>query len=350
MGHLAICNDQTVTEIITTGYISGKCSVGDHQVKTVTDIMSSFLCIKEGDYIFPWIIHNGNVRGIGFKYVFICAGNPIYVQGDPYPFKIPVRQKYYSYNIPISENEALDLFRNRLLWNAIGKKSLGRPRSITSQTPDEDELLLQLLNGKNPEGSSVNQRNTLLPLNYPPAVPLQINHNQTNDGFINVASINDIVIGNLPFRSGNHFKVEKVLEAWFLQEANRNHLNSFLASLGFNNYQFEWVGNYMPFGVSGSNIDVVAVISNGVHKVILVIELKHERNSINQYRFAANEVTVNAEFIERAFASFDRDYEVVKVVLTGHGNVRGNPARINDVHWIAYDYNDLNEINFIVKC
>ena len=106
----------------------------------------------------------------------------------------------------------------------------------------------------------------------------------------------------------------------------------------------------MPFGVSGSNIDVVAVISNGVHKVILVIELKHERNSINQYRFAANEVTVNAEFIERAFASFDRDYEVVKVVLTGHGNVRGNPARINDVHWIAYDYNDLNEINFIVKC
>ena len=39
MGHLAICNDQTVTEIITTGYISGKCSVGDHQVKTVADIM-----------------------------------------------------------------------------------------------------------------------------------------------------------------------------------------------------------------------------------------------------------------------------------------------------------------------
>jgi hypothetical protein len=67
MGHLAICNDQTVTEIITTGYISGKCNVGDHQVKTVADIMSSFLCIKEGDYIFPWIIHNGNGRGNSYK-------------------------------------------------------------------------------------------------------------------------------------------------------------------------------------------------------------------------------------------------------------------------------------------
>jgi hypothetical protein len=350
MGHLAICNDQTVKEIITTGYISGKCSVGDHQVKTVADIMSSFLCIKEGDYIFPWIIHNGNVKGIGFKYVFICSGNPIYVQGEPYPFKIPVRQEFYSYTVPLSENEALDLFRNQLLWNAIGKKSLGRPRSITSQTPDEDELILQLLNHKNPNGRTINQRPTLLPLNYANTVPLAINHNQSNVAFQNVASINDIVIGNLPFRSGGHFKVEKVLEAWFLQEANSNNLDGFLNSLGFNNYQFEWVGNYMPFGVSGSNIDVVAMISNGDHKVVLVIELKHQRNSINQYRFAANEVTVNAEFIERAFASFDRNYEVVKVVLTGNGRGRGVPVRINNVHWIAYEYNDLNEIIFARKC
>ena len=211
-------------------------------------------------------------------------------------------------------------------------------------------MLLQLLNGKNPEGRNVIQRNTLLPLNYPTSVPLQINHNQTNAGFINVASLNDIVIGNLPFRIGNHFKVEKVLEAWFLQEANRNHLDGFLNSLGFNDYQFEWVGNYMPFGVSGSNIDVVAIITNGVNKVVLVIELKHQRKSINQYRYAANEVLVNAQFIERAFASFNRDYEVVKVVLTGNGGGRGIPVRINNVHWIAYEYNELNEIIFVVKC
>jgi hypothetical protein len=350
MGHLAICNDQTVTEIITTGYISGKCSVGDHQVKTVADIMSSFLCIKEGDYIFPWIIHNGDVRGIGFKYVFICAGSPIYVQGELYPFKIPVRQEFYSYNTPLSENEALDLFRNRLLWNAIGKKSLGRPRSITSQTPDEDELLITLLNQKNPAGRNINQLAFELPVNYPTSVPLQINHNQTNAAFINVSSIDDIVIGNLPFRNGEHFKVEKVLEAWFLQEANNNNLNSFLNSLGFINYEFEWVGNYMPFGVSGSNIDVVAIITNKVIKVVLVIELKHERKSIKQYLFAADEVSVNAEFIKRAFASFDKHYEVVKVVLTGHGNVRGTPTKINNVHWIAYEYNDLDEINFVRKC
>jgi hypothetical protein len=350
MGHLAICNDQTVTEIITTGYISGKCSVGEHQVKTVADIMSSFLCIKEGDYIFPWIIHNGDVKGIGFKYVFICAGNPIYVQGEPYPFKIPVRQEFYSYTIPLSENEALDLFRNKLLWNAIGKKSLGRPRSITSQTPDEDALILQLLNDKNPNGRTINQRATLLSMNYANAVPLSINHNQSNAAFQNVVSINDIVIGNLPFRNGGHFKVEKVLEAWFLQEANSNNLDGFLNSLGFNDYQFEWVGNYMPFGVSGSNIDVVAIISNGNHKIVLVIELKHGKKSLNEYKYAANEVAVNSEFIERAFASFDRDYEVVKVVLTGNGRGRGVPVRINNVHWIAYEYNDLNEIIFVVKC
>ena len=26
------------------------------------------------------------------------------------------------------------------------------------------------------------------------------------------------------------------------------------------------------------------------------------------------------------------------------------PTKINNVHWIAYEYNDLDEINFIVKC
>jgi hypothetical protein len=350
MGHLAICNNETVIEIIETGYISGKCSVGDHQVKTVADIMSSFLCIREGDYIFPWIIHNGNVKGIGFKYVFICAGSPIYVQGEPYPFKIPVRQEFYSYTIPLSENEALDLFRNRLLWNAIGKKSLGRPRSITSQTPDEDALLISLLDQKNPAGRNNHQLAPELPANYQTSVPLRINHNQTNDAFQNVVSLDDIVIGNLPFRDGAHFNVEKVLEAWFLQEANRNHLNGFLNVLGFDDYEFEWVGNYMPFGVSGSNIDVVAIISDGVNKVVLVIELKHERKSNNQYLFAANEVSVNAEFIKRAFDSFDRDYEVVKVVLTGNGRGRGIPVRTNNVQWIAYDYNELNEIIFVAKC
>ena len=350
MGHLAICNNQTVAEIISTGYISGKCIVGEHQVKTMADIMSSFLCIKEGDYIFPWIIHNGDVRGVGFKYIFICAGNPIYVQGELYPFKIPVKQEFYIYAIPLSENEALDLFRSQLLWNAIGKKSLGRPRSITSQTPDEDELLISLLNRKNPTGRITNQLAPELPANYPTSVPLRINHNQTNAAFQKVDSLNEIVIGNLPFRNGGYFRVEKVLEAWFLQEANSNNLNGFLNSLGFNNYQFEWVGNYIPFGVSGSNIDVVAIISNGEHKVVLVIELKHERKNVQKYFLAANEVSVNAEFIHSAFASFYRSYKVVKVVLTGNGRVRGIPVRINNVHWITYKYSDLNEIVFEAKC
>ena len=37
-------------------------------------------------------------------------------------------------------------------------------------------------------------------------------------------------------------------------------------------------------------------------------------------------------------------------LLTGHGNVRGTPTKINNVHWIAYEYNDLDEINFVRKC
>ena len=57
MGHLAICNNQTVAEIISSGYISGKCSVGEHQeVKTVADLQMILLIVLISFHYVPIVI------------------------------------------------------------------------------------------------------------------------------------------------------------------------------------------------------------------------------------------------------------------------------------------------------
>jgi len=350
MGHLAICDDITFPSIIESGYISGKCKINKYQVKTVADIMSSFLCVKVDDYIFPWIINRKNIKGVGFKYIFKCSGPPIYVQGDPYPFKIPIQRNYREYETALSETEALDLFRDQLLWNAIGKKSLGRPKSLSNQTEFEDTLLIHLLNEKNTSVYEEKQINETAPIIYPNAVEIGINQNQSNTRFRNVRSINNIVIANLPFRQGRFFRVEKVFEAWFIQEANNNRLTQFLALLNLNDYTFSWVGNYLPFGVAGSNIDIVCILEYDGHKIALVIELKHEGLSISNCNKESIKVTEYAEFINRAFLSFGETIEIKKIVLTGNSRNNVTPVRANSVHWIAYEYNTIGGINFLAKC
>jgi hypothetical protein len=345
MGHLAICNNITLPSIIQTGYVSGTATIGDQQVKTVADIISSFLCIKPGDMIFPWIIHNGRNRGIGFKHIFICDGPPVFVQGNPYPFKIPIRRDYIEYANPVSEEEALDLFGAHLLWNAIGKKSLNRPRSITSQTPMEDNYLLDLLNAKN---NNVYQVLMTQPRIAPPAaLPLTINSAQQNANYVKVANIAQLTIGNLPWKENNAFKVEKALEAWFVDKANSNQMDVFLTAIELNGWQFEWVGNYMPFGIAGSSIDVVGILNDGAHRIGIVIELKKDSLSYNGgYRKATIQVSHYYDFITKAFASYGWNDPIIKVVLSKISHPRGLLQMINGTPWVGYKINAQGLVQF----
>lgn len=126
VGHLNIVNNDTIIDILETGYISTNGVLKSRTIKTISDLFSDVLATRKGDFVFPWIIKGKDNNQIGFRYILKIAGPPIYVFGDEYPIKIPIEDIVISYPIALEESDALDLFRIELLWNAIGKKSLGR--------------------------------------------------------------------------------------------------------------------------------------------------------------------------------------------------------------------------------
>lgn len=345
MGHLAICNDATYQDIKNTGYISGTATLGKIQVKTFADVISSFLGIKQGDKIFTWKIHDkiNKTKGIGFNAVFICDGDPIFVPGEDYPIKIPVYKSYIEYPNPVSEEEALDLFGKQLLWNAIGKKSLGRPRSITCQTPMEDKYLLKLMRLKN----KIRKPNKILNgrIDYPNAQCITIDPNQTNTNFLNVTSIHFISIKSMPWKMGNDFSYEKVLEAWFVENSKKSNINGFFEALGLANHRFEWIGNYLPFGVAGSNIDLVGIMSDGKKKTVIVIELKIGTLPYQKYVDATYQVSHYQDFVAKAFGSYKIDYPSIKVVLSKRPKEKNQGTIINGTMWIGYDIT-IEEVTF----
>ena len=77
------------------------------------------------------MVDGSGIPGIGFDRYYIANGTVVFDSHDPdYPIKIGVREGY-QYNKAVPEEKALDLFCHHLLWNAIGKKSLGRGRSLS---------------------------------------------------------------------------------------------------------------------------------------------------------------------------------------------------------------------------
>ncbi|MBR0028645.1 MAG: hypothetical protein IJP55_00150 [Bacteroidales bacterium] len=132
MGHLAIVNANTIKRITDQHpYISIGGTLQAHPCKTISDLFADALTVREGDLIFTWMVDGSGIPGIGFDRYYIANGTVVFDSHDPdYPIKIGVREGY-QYNKAVPEEKALDLFCHHLLWNAIGKKSLGRGRSLS---------------------------------------------------------------------------------------------------------------------------------------------------------------------------------------------------------------------------
>ena len=160
MGHLCIVNNETIENVIKTGYISTKGDLGKLPIKTISDLFADVLAMRKDDLVFPWVIKGDDNSNIGFRYMMRVSGQPIYVKGEEYPIKVPIKD-IYEFQNALPETMALNLFGSKLLWNAIGKKSLGRGRSITHQTLFEDKLLLYLMkkfnSGNQPSSIPISQ-------------------------------------------------------------------------------------------------------------------------------------------------------------------------------------------------
>jgi len=315
MGHLSIVNLETLKNILETGYVStkGTLKLNDNKShtieKTIADLFSDVLAMRINDKIYPWIVKGKKqlTPNIGFKYRFKVSGSPIFVQNEKYPIKVPVESKYLEYEKEVSEAKALDIFREEKLWNAIGKKSLRKGRSITHQTPCEDNILEELLG---------NFQQKFLHKKHLQGKKISIDLTQTRDKLQNFIkdlkeksknSKNDkkevllqqINIEDIQWVKNSEFLVEKALEAWIMENIDKNNNN--LSEYFPRDTQLIWFGNYLPFGVLGENIDIVLIHTN-TKKVIssTIIELKKGKLSKKSIEEAIEQVKKYALFIQKA--------------------------------------------------
>lgn len=343
MGHLAIVNSDTINDIRDSHpYISITGELNSYPYKTISDLLADALAVRRGDKIFTWMIDGGRKPGIGFDRYYTANGQVVFDPTSDFPIKIGIEDGY-KYENSVPEEEALDLFRRHLLWNAIGKKSLGRGRSLSHQTTDEDSLLINLLNDANTTADKVVRSKIISNPTYNSKyAPISINNFAVTSNNPNIigASLSSVPVGVIVWNNDRHFLYEKTLEAYLCAYIDSPNVG-FCSMLGYPNYSIKWLGNYLPYGVVGKNIDFVCEISDGQNCKIIVIELKNSNTSYNSYKdIVDNQLTLYTAFIKRAFISYRGiNVDVEQVVIT---HIPGRlPSEYQTQYkftkWIGYD-------------
>lgn len=357
MGHLPIVNQETMEHVKKEGFISIKAKLPEKKIiNVISSMFADVLAVRKGDLIFPWITKSKRKANIGFKYVFKVAGPPILVEGDEYPIKIPLQKHGWEFQMPLSEMEALDLWRRKLLWNAIGKKSLRWGKSFTHQLPMEDELMLELLNKKNNNGCEM----IFLTHKNIKGKTITINTKQTAwdqkmkrkiDSAVPKEKIRKIKIRGLPWVNGKYFTTEKTLEAWLIENFDKKVCKN-LKKLILPRSKLIWFGSYLPFGVQGGNIDIVMIQKEKNKEIITVIELKVGPLSSKEFESAAKQAVNYSIFLRKAYSAFGKKVILNPIVISGLPKRKTDPSkmkiRINNLSpsWISYSINEKGAVKF----
>ncbi|MDD3803606.1 MAG: hypothetical protein PHW02_04350 [bacterium] len=292
MGHLSIVTNNSFSEILREGCVSVKANLGKYAHKTIADVFSDCLATRINDPIFPWFVKDSTGPNdiLGFKYELTVAEKPIYVKNDPLPLKIPIKTTIIEYPNMVSEDIALNLFCGDLLWNAIGKKSLGRGRALTHQTPFEDQILRNYLGIGSLRDYSFNRKQGIEITMNPGA------YNQNHIEEVILTSLSNIELRNLHFYNGDTVTYEKVLEAWLMENLFDNFYIIFQIDCNV-----LWIGNYSPYGVLGKNIDIIALVEKNSQRYAFVIELKRDSINDDYFQTTYEQVVDYCIFSEMAF-------------------------------------------------
>ena len=319
MGHLVKIHRKGVNDLLKTGMYSIKAKLGDKWEKTTADILADALCIRPGDYLFPWITFDRITgdQNEGFKYVFKVSSGPYYSKEDTeFPIKIILEKTGWEYNKALSEDSALDLFGNKLLWNMIGFKSAGRGKANTHQTIEEDNLLISMMDKLNNNSKTdINFKNDeekdLFKITTSNMDEFSNDENKRIISFPEKERLSKINYENLPFLKGNRFKQEKCLEAWlmeFLDNTNKDILFGDQAKIN-------WFGNYLFYGVQGSNIDIVADVNNNTERQIFAIELKRDKLNESNLKETVDQVDRYSDYLLRAYNTYGLKTVAKKIII-----------------------------------
>lgn len=339
MGHLSIVSRETIEHITDEHpYIEIGATLGRLAYKTISDLFSDVMIVRRGDMIFTWMINSSQSPGVGFDRYYIATGNVYFAPEDEFPIKIEI-ERGVKYINPISEQEALDLFRDKLLWNAIGKKSLGRGRGFTHQSLDEDNLLIDLLGNENETPPNNIITTPIFNTIWNHISISNFADTNTNPPIDAGTPLSNVNVSDIIWNNNHLFIYEKALEAYICKNVDNPNCN-ILSLLGYADYNVKWHANYLPYGVAGSNIDFVVEIENPEgDKKVLVFELKLQRLPYDDYKYFSDyQVIPYSVFIKKAYSSFGHNnIDIVPIILTANTTRPITQAVIhNNVKWIGY--------------
>ena len=344
--HLPIVDACSIELMKKEGAILIRAQLGRQKLKTIADILSDVLSVRKGHFVFPWRTKD---KPIGFQYIFSIKEKPIFMQGQEYPIRIPLEKRYVEFSQLVEEDEALDLWRKKLLWNAIGKKSLGRGRSLTHQTPWETKELVELLRNKNNgecflKETEKSNNNSGIPL----SIHSQICINEgINDNEKIPENLSEVPINKIRWDKNGKFIVEKALEAWIMENIDTPKGNSFRQKVLELNDVNRIVSfhNYLPFGVQGANIDVV-VFSEKENGTIVahILELKKDKINYKDFRkYEEEEINKYAKFIEKFLEVYGENFIIKKGVLSYKPSIKEIKEYMKDykgdTDWFYYEIN-----------
>ena len=352
MGHLAIVVKSTL-ELIDKDrpYISYRGTLRDDIYKTIADLFADALTVREDDKIFTWCVNETGAKGNGFDRYYIADGNVLFMPEEEFPIKVGIKE-LYKYDNAVSEVTALDLFREKILWNAIGKKSLGRGRSLSHQTIDEDAILIDLLNEANKDSGP--SRIVYAPIDYSGSKVIEISNfsftesnpptmgRRIDDGGGKYhIPLNSVPIETIIWNKGNHFLCEKALEAYLCSNIDKNVVN-FCKIIGHPRFTVKWLGNYLPFGVQGSSMDMVVEIEQGPKRKVILLELKDDTFGYSAYKQDVDsQILPYQDFVKKAFKKNRGGKITVESVFLSHSPHRTpNPEEkpiYKGVKWIGYN-------------
>ena len=198
----------------------------------------------------------------------------------------------------------------------IGFKSAGRGKANTHQTIEEDNLLISKLDKLNNNlKTDINFKNdeekNLFKITTSNMNEFTNDENKRIISFPEKERLSKIKYENLPFLKGNIFKQEKCLEAWlmeFLDSTNKNILFGDQA-------QINWFGNYLFYGVQGSNIDIVADVNNNIERQIFAIELKRDKLNDSNLKKTVDQVDRYSDYLQRAYNTYGLNTVAKKIII-----------------------------------
>lgn len=344
MPHISTVNQRTLPPAINQGFAATTGSMGPQWYKTVADIFADVLSTRPGDRLF-FQITSRSVGGSSsldeyLSYVnfnnqpsFSSTSNGftgiVEIEGRPFfdptqvgneasvpasvPVRVPLNCEGYLPR-PVTEEQALTYkTESTELWNPKYKKALQGAKSLTSLTPEEGDQLAALVHRANDREYGVRQETYSGDASGKISIDDRLDQEE-GVGTVRTSppdSIQDLSLDEIPIARGSRFRVEKTLEAWLMEMIDSDH-GDLRRVLGPTD-ELTWFTNYVPYGISGKNMDGLAFHErDGSRYKISTIELKRGEAD----KSAVRQVLGYAQWVTSYLA--DGKEQVVQPILIAH--------------------------------